>query len=97
MRGRGGVEMVGRGAGVGREGVGVALGGERRQGGGDVAGGGAVGQAAGVAVGAVRRALMFRGSARAVAEAALAGGEPALAAFRLEVGRPVRPMLAASA
>ncbi|MER6301680.1 ATP-dependent DNA ligase [Kitasatospora sp. NPDC001539] len=71
--------------------------GDLRQGALDALVGDAVAQAAGVPVAAVRRALMFRGSARAVAEAALSGGAPALAAFRLEVGRPVRPMLAASA
>nr|WP_030272346.1 ATP-dependent DNA ligase [Streptomyces sp. NRRL B-24484] len=57
----------------------------------------AVARAAGVPAPAVRRALMFRGSARAVAEAALTGGAAALTAFGLEVGRPVRPMLASSA
>jgi DNA ligase-1 len=41
--------------------------------------------------------MMLRGSLGAVAAAALAGGSTALAAFGLEVGRPVRPMLAASA
>jgi ATP-dependent DNA ligase I len=40
---------------------------------------------------------MLRGSLGAVAAAALAGGSPALTAFGLEVGSPVRPMLAASA
>ncbi|MFD9126896.1 ATP-dependent DNA ligase [Kitasatospora sp. NPDC059571] len=57
----------------------------------------AVAKAAGVPADAVRRALMFRGSARAVAAAALEGGAAALGAFGLEVGRPVRPMLAAAA
>ncbi|MFD7581536.1 ATP-dependent DNA ligase, partial [Kitasatospora sp. NPDC059817] len=71
--------------------------GELRQGALDALVGDAVAQAAGVPAAAVRRALMFRGSARAVAEAALTGGAPTLAAFRLEVGRAVRPMLAASA
>jgi ATP-dependent DNA ligase I len=41
--------------------------------------------------------MMLRGSLGAVAAAALAGGSGALAAFGLEVGRPVRPMLASSA
>ncbi|WP_033820037.1 ATP-dependent DNA ligase, partial [Kitasatospora sp. MBT63] len=59
--------------------------------------GDAVAKAAGVPAAAVRRALMLRGSARAVAEAALGGGTPALRAFTLEVGRAVRPMLAAAA
>ncbi|MFF7990771.1 ATP-dependent DNA ligase [Kitasatospora xanthocidica] len=71
--------------------------GDLRQGALDAVVGDAVAQAAGVPAAAVRRALMFRGSARAVAEAALTGGAPALAEFRLEVGRAVRPMLAASA
>ncbi|MFJ5118223.1 ATP-dependent DNA ligase [Kitasatospora sp. NPDC088548] len=71
--------------------------GELRQGALDAVVADAVAQATGVPAAAVRRALMFRGSARAVAEAALTGGVPALDAFRLEVGRPVRPMLAASA
>src|SRR5262249_12055817 len=71
--------------------------GDLRQGAVDAGVGAGVAQAAGVPSAAVRRALMFRGSARAVAEAALTGGEAALTAFRLEVGRAVRPMLAASA
>jgi DNA ligase-1 len=41
--------------------------------------------------------MMLRGSLGAVAAAALSGGSAALGAFGLEVGRPVRPMLAASA
>jgi DNA ligase-1 len=46
---------------------------------------------------AVRRASMFAGSIPVVAVAAQAGGEPALEAITLQVGRPVLPMLAASA
>ena len=57
----------------------------------------AVARAASVPVAEVRRAMMLRGSLGAVAAAALGGGSGALAAFGLEVGRPVRPMLAASA
>jgi DNA ligase-1 len=49
----------------------------------------AVARAAAVPVAQVRRAMMLRGALGAVAAAALAGGA--------EVGRPVRPMLAASA
>lgn len=53
--------------------------------------------AGGVPIAAVRRAAMMAGSTVAVAPAALAGGEEALAAFGLEVMRPVLPMLASSA
>jgi ATP-dependent DNA ligase I len=57
----------------------------------------AVARAASVPVAEVRRAMMLRGSLGAVAAAAMAGGRDAMAAFGLDVGRPVRPMLAASA
>jgi ATP-dependent DNA ligase I len=57
----------------------------------------AVARAATVPVAEVRRAMMLRGSLGVVAAAALAGGTAALQAFGLEVGRPVRPMLASSA
>src|SRR3984893_19593125 len=57
----------------------------------------AVARAASVPVTEVRRAMMLRGSLGVVAAAALSGGSLALQAFGLEVGRPVRPMLAASA
>ena len=40
---------------------------------------------------------MLRGDIKAVAAVALAEGAPGLAAIRLEVGRPVQPMLAGSA
>jgi DNA ligase-1 len=45
----------------------------------------------------VRRAVMLAGFTGPVAVAALSGGSAALAAIHLEVGRPLRPMLAASA
>jgi DNA ligase-1 len=45
----------------------------------------------------VRRAAMLSGDLRAVAEAGLRAGAAGLAAFRLQVGRPVLPMLAQSA
>jgi ATP-dependent DNA ligase I len=45
----------------------------------------------------VRRAAMLRGDLGAVAEAALRDGAAGLSALRLEVGRPVLPMLAQSA
>ncbi|HSO65802.1 MAG TPA: ATP-dependent DNA ligase [Ornithinibacter sp.] len=45
----------------------------------------------------VRRAAMLAGTASEVARLAARGGAPALEEVGLEVGRPVRPMLAASA
>ncbi|GAA4850473.1 ATP-dependent DNA ligase [Saccharopolyspora rosea] len=57
----------------------------------------AVAAAAGVPTEPVRRAFMLSGQLPVTAEEALRGGEPALAAFHLRVGRPVRPMLASPA
>jgi DNA ligase-1 len=57
----------------------------------------AVAVAAEVPATAVRRAAMFAGSTLPVAAAALSGGVAALEEFRLEPGRPVKPMLASSA
>ncbi|MFD2025895.1 ATP-dependent DNA ligase [Promicromonospora aerolata] len=59
----------------------------------------AVGEAAGVPADAVRRAVMMRGATGPVASAVLLADDPAatLATFTLQVGRPVRPMLAQSA
>ncbi|MFT4108635.1 ATP-dependent DNA ligase, partial [Propionicimonas sp.] len=57
----------------------------------------AVAEANSVPPDSVRRAAMFAGSIPVVAVAARAGGEPALAAITLQVGRPVLPMLASSA
>jgi ATP-dependent DNA ligase I len=45
----------------------------------------------------VRRAAMLRGELPAVAAALAEGGPSALAQFRLEVGRPISPMLAQTA
>jgi DNA ligase-1 len=59
--------------------------------------GDAIARAAEVPLADVRRALMLRGDLGAVAEAALGEGAGALAAFRLEVGRPLQPMLASTA
>ncbi|MEV0679996.1 ATP-dependent DNA ligase [Actinosynnema sp. NPDC050436] len=56
----------------------------------------AIARAAEVPAEVVRRAFMLSGSLPATAVAARSG-EAALAAFRLEVGRPVRPMLASPA
>jgi DNA ligase-1 len=55
----------------------------------------AVALAADVPAAAVRRAFMLSGRLPETAAAALTGGAGALDAVRLEVGRPVRPMLAA--
>ncbi|HWE91172.1 MAG TPA: ATP-dependent DNA ligase [Pseudonocardiaceae bacterium] len=57
----------------------------------------AVAKATDVEAETVRRAFMLSGSLPDTATAALAGGSAALADFRLEVGRPVRPMLASPA
>jgi len=56
-----------------------------------------VAAASGAPLTAVRRAAMLAGSTVAVVRAAFEGGAAALAEFRLEVGRPVLPMLASSA
>ncbi|WP_460957272.1 ATP-dependent DNA ligase [Parasphingorhabdus pacifica] len=57
----------------------------------------AVAAAGGVPAEAVRRAFMLSGRLPETAEVALRGGESALAEIRLEVGRPLRPMLASPA
>jgi DNA ligase-1 len=57
----------------------------------------AVAAAADAPAPAVRRAFFLSGELPAVAELALFGGVPALEAVRLEVGRPLRPMLASPA
>ena len=57
----------------------------------------AVARAAAVDAPAVRRAAMLAGDLPAVAEMALAEGAAGLDRFRLEVGRPLQPMLAKTA
>jgi DNA ligase-1 len=57
----------------------------------------AVARAADVPVASVRRALTLHGSLPDVATAAMAGGQPALDAFSLQVGRGLAPMLAGAA
>ncbi|WP_432830287.1 ATP-dependent DNA ligase [Dactylosporangium sp. CA-092794] len=57
----------------------------------------ALARAAGLPATAVRRALLLAGDLKTVAADALLGGEAALAAYRLTVGRPLAPMLASSA
>ncbi|TVT57606.1 ATP-dependent DNA ligase [Amycolatopsis rhizosphaerae] len=57
----------------------------------------AVAAAAAVPSEAVRRAFMLSGRLPETAVAAIGGGEQALGAFRLRLGRPLRPMLASPA
>jgi DNA ligase-1 len=57
----------------------------------------AVARAADVPATAVRRALTLHGDLAAIARIALADGRPGLDAIRLEVGRPLAPMLAGTA
>ena len=90
-------ELFGRATGAEQRFLFGLLSGELRQGALEGVMTDAVARAASVPVGDVRRAMMLRGSLGAVAAAALAGGSQALAAFGLEVGQPVRPMLAGSA
>ncbi|NDU71242.1 ATP-dependent DNA ligase [Actinomadura sp. DSM 109109] len=73
------------------------LAGELRQGALDGVMAEAIAAAAGVASAEVRRAFMLRGSLGPVAATALAEGVDGLRAFTLEVGRPIKPMLAAAA
>jgi DNA ligase-1 len=73
------------------------LGGELRQGALEGVLSEAVARAARVPGAAVRRAAMLSGNLVGAALAALEGGEEALAAFRLELFRPIQPMLAQTA
>jgi ATP-dependent DNA ligase I len=72
------------------------LSGELRQGALDGVMTDAVARAAAVPVGEVRRAVMLSGSLAVTAQAALGGGSAALARFGLQIGRPLKPMLASS-
>ena len=72
------------------------LSGELRQGALDGVMTDAVARAAGVPGAEVRRAVMLSGSLAVAAQAALSGASAALARFGLQVGRPLKPMLAAS-
>lgn len=71
--------------------------GELRQGALDGAMTDAIAKAAGLKLEPVRRAFMLSGRLSATAFAALTGGEDELSRFGLEIGRPVRPMLASPA
>ncbi|WP_019630031.1 ATP-dependent DNA ligase [Actinomadura atramentaria] len=90
-------DLFGRATAVEQRFLAGLLSGELRQGALEGVMADAIARAAEVPAAAVRRAVMLRGSLGAVAAAALADGAAGLAAFRLEVGRPVRPMLAAAA
>ena len=57
----------------------------------------AVARAAAVDAPAIRRAAMLAGDLPGVAEAAIADGQGGLDRFRLQVGRPLQPMLAKTA
>ena len=57
----------------------------------------AIARAASVPASAVRRALMLSGSIQETASAAFQGGQHALEGFRLEIFRPLQPMLAETA
>jgi DNA ligase-1 len=72
------------------------LSGELRQGALDGVMTDAVAKAGAVPIAEVRRAIMLSGSLAVAAQAALDGGSAALARFGLQVGRPLKPMLASS-
>jgi DNA ligase-1 len=57
----------------------------------------ALGQATGVPLPALRRAMLFAGDATEVAVRAISGGAAALADLSIELFRPLRPMLAQTA
>ncbi len=57
----------------------------------------AIATASGLPLDGVRRAAMLRGDLSVVAAAALGGDDDPLAAFTLQVGRPIGPMLAQTA
>jgi DNA ligase 1 len=71
--------------------------GELRQGALESLVGDAVAKAARVSPGSVRRALMLSGSLPEIARAAMTGGESALERYRIQLFRPIQPMLAQTA
>ncbi len=73
------------------------LGGELRQGAGEGVMIAAIAAAADVPESAVRRAFMLSGALPVTAGVALAEGLAGLERFRLEIGRPIQPMLASTA
>ena len=88
--------LMGRATATEQAFLGALVGGELRQGALDGVMLDAVATAADVPAPLVRRAAMLRGAAGPVAAAALVDGAAGLECFRLEVGRPVRPMLAST-
>lgn len=90
-------ELFGRATGAEQEFLVRLILGEVRQGALDGVMVDAIAKAAGVKATTVRRAVMLRGDLPAVAAVALADRTPGLEAFRLEVGRPLEPMLAKTA
>ncbi|MEM1334195.1 MAG: ATP-dependent DNA ligase, partial [Actinomycetota bacterium] len=89
-------ELFGRATDVERRLLAGLLGGELRQGAGDGVMTTAIADAAGVPVGAVRRAAMLAGELPAAALVAMTEGRAGLDALQLEPGRPVSPMLAST-
>ncbi|THA25912.1 ATP-dependent DNA ligase [Streptomyces sp. RKND-216] len=90
-------ELLGRATAAEQDFLVRLIGGELRQGALDAFAVEALAVAVGADAAEVRRAVMLGGSLGSVARALLEGGPAALADFRLEVGRPVQPMLAQSA
>jgi DNA ligase-1 len=90
-------DLYGRLASSEQEHLSALLTGNLRQGAQDAVVLEAIAAAAAVPMTAVRRAAMFSALTGPIARAALTGGVEALEQFRLEAGRPVRPMLAGSA
>lgn len=90
-------ELFGRATAAEQSWLRGAITGELRQGASEALVQEAVAAAAEAPVALVRRAAMFAGSSATVAAAARQGGKAALEEFRLQVGRPVSPMLASSA
>jgi DNA ligase-1 len=90
-------ELLGRATAAEQRFLRALLSGELRQGALEGVMAEAAARAADVPPAELRRALMLDGDLGAVAAAALAGGREALAAIGLQVGRPLRPMLASPA
>lgn len=90
-------ELLGRATADEQDFIGRLVSGELRQGALEGIMLDAVARAANIPSADIRRAHMLSGSLTAVAEAALSGGVAALAAFGVQLFRPLQPMLAQSA